>query len=59
VASAEVASGNKLKGLVSSDVEPTLADINAAKAAQSAAASGVMPASAPNTLPSPVANARP
>lgn len=56
---AEVASGNKLKGLVSSDVEPTLADINAAKAAQSAAASGVVPASAPNTLPSPVANARP
>jgi murein L,D-transpeptidase YafK len=29
-----VASGNKLKGLVSSDVEPTLADITAAKSAQ-------------------------
>jgi murein L,D-transpeptidase YafK len=33
-----VASGNKLKGLVSSDVEPTLADISAAKSSQSAIA---------------------
>ena len=32
-----VASGNKLKGLVSSDVEPTLADIKAAKATQARA----------------------
>ncbi len=49
-----VASGNKLKGLVSSDVEPTLADIKAAKSTQAAA--GAVPA--PST-PSPVATARP
>lgn len=36
-----VASGNKLKGYVSSDVEPTLADINAAKAAKNSSATAV------------------
>jgi murein L,D-transpeptidase YafK len=41
-----VASGNKLKGLVSSDVEPTLADITAAKTAQG---SGVVAVPVSNT----------
>lgn len=40
-----VATGNKLKGLVSTEVEPSLADINAAKAAQGAGATGTIPAS--------------
>jgi murein L,D-transpeptidase YafK len=41
-----VASGNKLKGLVSSEVEPTLADITAAKTAQG---SGVVAVPVSNT----------
>lgn len=47
-----VASGNKMKGLVSADVEPTLADINAAKAALQGA-TGTVPAASP--APTPVA----
>ena len=50
-----VASGNKLKGLVSSDVEPTLADINAAKTSQNATTGAVaVPAGITSR---PVANA--
>ena len=51
-----VASGNKLKGLVNSDVEPTLADITAAKSSQSAA-TGTISAPAGATA-IPVASAR-
>ena len=40
-----VATGNKLKGLVSTEVEPSLAEINAAKAAQNSGATGTIPAS--------------
>jgi hypothetical protein len=32
----DVAKGNKLKGIANPDIEPTLADINAAKQRQSA-----------------------
>jgi murein L,D-transpeptidase YafK len=46
----DVANGNKLKGIADPDVEPTLAQINAAK--QERANSGV-----PMALSSPVANA--
>ncbi len=42
-----VASGNKLKGLISSDVEPSLADINAAKAAANPPANAVTTGAAP------------
>ncbi len=49
-----VATGNKLKGLVSSDVEPTLAEITAAKSGQSVS---TVPAGAGTTL-NPVATAR-
>lgn len=48
-----VVSGNKLKGLVNSDVEPTLAEINAAKAATSTTTGAVQV-----STPSPVANAQ-
>ena len=48
-----VANGNKLKGLVNSDVEPTLADINSAKTRQTTSALAPAGAGA-----SPVANAQ-
>jgi len=51
-----VAGGNKLKGLVSSDVEPTLAEINAAKALQSAATGAIAGPTGATTVP--IANAR-
>jgi hypothetical protein len=48
-----VASGNKLKGITNPDVEPTLADIQAAKKQQSASS---MPAT-PMAVSSPLATA--
>ena len=48
----QVASGNKLKGIVDSDVEPSLADINSAKQKQSsvqAASSSIMQLHGPAT----------
>jgi murein L,D-transpeptidase YafK len=51
-----VASGNKLKGLVSSDVEPTLADISAAKSTQGSATGAVAVPSGATAVP--VSNAR-
>jgi murein L,D-transpeptidase YafK len=51
-----VASGNKLKGLVSSDVEPTLADINAAKSTQTGTSGTAALLSGATAVP--VANAR-
>jgi murein L,D-transpeptidase YafK len=55
-----VASGNKLKGLVNSDVEPTLAEINAAKATQAASAAVPAPATPVFNQPavSPITSAR-
>jgi murein L,D-transpeptidase YafK len=53
-----VASGNKLKGLVSADVEPTLADINAAKASQATVPATAAPAAVGATSAIPTANAR-
>jgi murein L,D-transpeptidase YafK len=50
-----VASGNKLKGLVSTDVEPTLADIKAAKEA-APGATGAVQGSSPS--PNPIAAAQ-
>ena len=49
----DVARGNKLKGITNPDVEPTLADINAAKQKQSAQSMSGMPMA----VSSPVANA--
>ena len=51
-----VASGNKLKGLVSSDVEPTLADIQAAKSS-TGALGGAVPVSS-GSVANPITNAR-
>ena len=48
-----VASGNKLKGIVSSDVEPSLADINAAKTAANPPANAVTTGTAPSAVPAP------
>lgn len=57
----QVASGNKLKGLVSTDVEPTLADIQAAKAAANVTAtatSSVPQPGAAGVTVTPVVNAQ-
>lgn len=55
-----VASGNKLKGLVSPDAEPTLAEIKAAKAASATASTAATPAPSAAGMPaSPIATARP
>jgi hypothetical protein len=40
-AETDVAQGNKMKGIVSPDVEPTLADINVAKVKQTQSAPAV------------------
>ncbi len=57
-----VASGNKLKGLVSSDVEPTLADIKAAKSSVTGALGGAVPMTSGSvssgSVASPITNAR-
>ena len=58
-AAVDVANGNKLKGITNPDVEPTLADINAAKQQQSAQATSSAPSmnATPMAVSSPVANA--
>ena len=58
-AEVEVANGNKLKGITNPDVEPTVADINAAKQQQAAqATSNAQPLNATSmAASSPVANA--
>lgn len=58
-AEVEVANGNKLKGITNPDVEPTVADINAAKRQQAAqATSNAPPLNATSmAASSPVANA--
>jgi len=53
----DVASGNKLKGIVDPDNEPTLADINAAKQRQSALSSSAVGTSSTTPVASPMANA--
>ena len=58
-AEVEVANGNKLKGITNPDVEPTVADINAAKQQQAAQATSNAPPMNATSIaaPSPVANA--
>jgi len=54
----DVANGNKLKGITSPDVEPTLADINTAKQQSAQTASGLSSVNAaPMAVSSPMANA--
>ena len=52
-----VASGNKLKGLVSTEVEPTLADITAAKSSQGTVTGSTPPPAGATAIP--VVNAHP